>query len=306
MSPERSAYSFFRGILATMRPIQWTKNAFVLVPVFFAWWDRSQSVSLFDGLSAAGPAALLFCIVSSGVYTLNDIADAPSDRNHPEKRFRPVASARLSIAGAWGLALILLAAGCAGAWLLSYRFYVVVSVYVVIQMLYSLYLKRIPMLDVFVISSGFVLRALGGAVVLKDIIISPWLLLCTFLLALFLALCKRRHEKASTGNFGRPQRTSLSGYDIKLLDQLIAITAAAVIVSYAIYTLWPQTVRKFGTSALGLTVPFVVFGVFRYLYLVYRRHRGDKPERLLFTDIPLLADILLYALTVGAVLSFPP
>jgi 4-hydroxybenzoate polyprenyltransferase len=174
----------------------------------------------------------------------------------------------------------------------------VLSAYALLQLLYTFRLKHIPLVDVFVIASGFVLRAIAGAAVLSARI-SPWLLLCTFLLALFLALCKRRQEKVTRSE--HEQRHSVRVYSTQLLDSLIAITAAATIVSYSLYTLSPDTVARFRTSLLGLTIPLVIFGVFRYLHLVYSARAGERPEQVLLTDKAIIATIVLYGLIVAGV-----
>jgi 4-hydroxybenzoate polyprenyltransferase len=288
-----------RDLVRTLRPNQWTKNGVVLAAFFFALWDRSQHLDFGTGLSRVVPAAILFCLVSSGIYILNDVLDAPADRRHPTKRYRPIAAGRVTPSLGIRLALILLAASLSAAWYLSPKFAGAASAYVVIQLFYSSLLKRIALVDVLVIAAGFVLRALAGALVL-DVDISPWLLLCAFLLALFLALCKRRHEKIVT-NTGALSRESLGQYDERLLDQLIAVIAAATIVSYAIYTLSPATIEKFKTQRLGFTIPFVIFGIFRYLDLAYRHEKGDRPEKILLTDIPILVNLALYALCAAAV-----
>lgn len=291
-------------IVWAMRPAQWTKNIIVLAAFFFAVWDRSRLHHLgFSGFLVAAAAAVVFCVVSSGIYLINDIRDIGHDRNHPLKKFRPVAAGRIPISGAWCLGALLLALGGLGALLLSPAFAYVIAGYIVLQFLYSFGLKQIALLDILVIAIGFVLRAISGAVVL-EVVISPWLLLCAFLLALFLALCKRRHEKNSLADTdNNEQRPSLEQYDERLLDQLIAICGSATIAAYAIYTLWPQTIEKFGTAGLGYTIPFVVFGIFRYLDLVYRHEKGDRPEKILLTDIPLLADIALYGISVIVILT---
>jgi 4-hydroxybenzoate polyprenyltransferase len=200
-----------------------------------------------------------------------------------------------------GLGLALLAVGLAAAFALAPPFGATVAGYAAIQAAYSLWLKRVALVDIIVIAAGFVLRAIGGAAVL-GLDISPWLLLCAFLLALFLALCKRRHEKLLLdGDAAGRHRPSLDGYDERLLDQLIAVVSAATIVSYAIYTLSPGTVAKFGSAGLGFSIPFVMFGIFRYLDLVYRHEKGGRPENVLLTDIPILVDLVLYAATIVAV-----
>ena len=283
-------------IVQALRPSQWTKNAVVMAAFFFAFGDRTQSVSMASFLQALA-ATGLFCLISSGIYLLNDIRDAEADRSHPLKRLRPIASGLVSIPLASAMSALLLAAGLGGAAALSPPFAAVAASYVLLQSVYSFWLKHVALFDVFVIALGFVLRAVAGGVVVK-VAVSPWLLLCAFLLALFLALCKRRHEKILLDASADEHRPSLGYYDRKLVDQLIAIVSAATIVCYSIYTLWPDTVHKFGTNLLSLTIPFVIFGVFRYLDLVYRKESGGRPEKILLTDRPLIVDLVLYALCV--------
>ncbi len=285
------------SLIRALRPNQWTKNGVLLAAFIFGFWDKSQNVELIPSLLQVIPGLFLFCLASSSIYLINDVRDIENDRVHPTKRFRPIAAGKVSIRVALITAALLLGTVALCSWLLSPRFFAVVATYVVLQTVYSLLLKKVALVDVFVIASGFVLRAIAGAVV-TDVIISPWLLLCTFLLALFLGLCKRRHEKIVVADNHAEQRVSLNQYDTQLLNQLIAIVSSATIVSYSIYTLWPETVKKFGTSMLGLTIPFVMFGVFRYLDLVYRHEKGDRPEKILLTDIPLLVDIALYGVAV--------
>lgn len=292
-------------ILRTLRPSQWTKNIVVLAAFFFAFGDPNQTVDFSADLLRILVAGLLFCVVSSGIYVLNDLTDIETDRHHPLKKSRPIAAGRISLPVARCLALFLLGTGTAGSYLLSPPFALVVTGYVVIQCMYSVALKKIALLDIMVISVGFVLRAIAGAVVL-DVAISPWLLLCTFLLALFLALCKRRHEKMLLDDAFDPHRPGLELYDKRLLDQLITIVSSATIVSYAIYTLAPETVSKFGTANLGFTIPFVIFGIFRYLDLAYRHDKGGRPEMVLLTDVPILVNLVLYGLSVIAIFLLHP
>ena len=290
------------NIFQEMRPRQWTKNIIVLAAFFFALGDKEQNVSLIL-FWAALLAAILFSVTASAIYVFNDIYDIRKDRFHPVKKKRPVAAGLISIPFAWGIIIGCLLLGLPGAWFLSANFGIVLTVYVALQIVYSLALKHIAILDVFIIAIGFVLRAVAGAFVVQ-VTISPWLLICTFLLALFLALCKRRHEKwlmaeKHVENF----RHSLISSNIQLLDQLVAIVAGAVIVTYAIYTQWPDTIEKFGTSYLSLTIPFVIFGLFRYLDLVYRHRKGDQPEAILLADIPLLIDVALFGFSVFLITS---
>lgn len=290
-------------LLRAMRPKQWTKNAVVFAAFFFALGDRTQHLdpSAFRQVVAA---AALFCLVSSAVYLVNDVKDIEQDRAHPNKRMRPIAAGLVGIPTALTVAALLFFFSMGTAWRLSRPLFEVLLGYVVLQILYTTFLKRIALVDLFVIAAGFVLRALAGAVVLPGLRISPWLLLCTLLLALFLALCKRRHEKVVLGDYGSEIRENLARYDQKLLDQLIAIVSAATIVSYSLYTLWPETVAKFQTTKLAFTIPFVIFGIFRYLDLVYRHEKGGQPELILLTDVPLLVDLALYGLSVILILNF--
>ena len=285
-------------LVRLLRIKQWTKNAVVFAAFVFALGDRNQNLAAWE-LWKVCLAALAFSLVSSAVYVVNDLRDAPLDRLLPIKRLRPIAAGAVGRGAAAATAALLLAAGLGGAWRLGVPLLGVVGGYLVLQVFYTLWLKRIALVDVIVIALGFVLRALAGAVVIR-VVISPWLLVCAMLLALFLGLSKRRHEKVNLAGMGT--RASLDGYDERLLDLLITMTGTASLVCYSIYTLWPDTVAKFGTPWLAATIPFVVFGIFRYMDLVYRRDQGDRPEQILLTDVPLLADVALYGAAVLAIL----
>jgi 4-hydroxybenzoate polyprenyltransferase len=289
--------------IKALRPNQWTKNGLVFAAFIFAIGDKSQRVGL-NQIPVALAAAGIFCMISSAIYLINDIRDIELDRAHPTKRFRPIAAGKVSAHWGWTMSLILMLAGMSAAFLLRPAFAAVCAAYLLLQGAYTCGLKRLALIDLFVIAIGFVLRALAGAVAL-DVFISPWLLLCTLLLALFLALCKRRHEKVILSDLGDNTRPSLEQYDEKLLDQLIGIVSAAVIVFYAIYTLWPETVQKYGTSRLAFTIPFVLFGLFRYLDLVYRHEKGDRPEKILLTDLPIIVNLVLYGGAVLLALNWP-
>lgn len=288
--------------LRAMRPAQWTKNGILFAAFAFSYGDHTLDITLLDGLKVL-PAFLLFSMATSAVYLFNDIMDRKQDRQHPTKRHRPIAAGQITPRAAATTALCLLAISLPLATILSPAFATILGAYLALQLIYSLLLKRVALLDVFMIAAGFVLRAVAGAALL-DVPISPWLLLCTFLLALFLALCKRRHEKASIeAGAGARQRISLQKYDLLLTDQLIGIVAAATTVTYAIYTLWPDTIEKFGSARLAYTIPIVMFGIFRYLDLLYRENKGDRPEHVLLTDIPILATILVYGATIFLIFS---
>lgn len=287
-----------------MRPVQWIKNGLVVAPLFFAWADPAQGLAGRGSILAAGRtsilAALAFCLVSSGIYLVNDIRDRDDDARHPVKRLRPIASGALPVALARVEAAALLAAGLAGAFAISRHFGAVAAAYAAMQAAYTLFLKRVPLLDVVVIAVGFVLRAIAGAVAIR-VAISSWLVLCTFFIALFLALCKRRQEK--TLRLEGEQRRSVKGYGVTLLNLLISISATSAIMAYALYTVSAETVAKFGTARLGFTVPFVVFGVFRYLHLVFTKDEGERPERTLLTDPGIILTIALYLAAFAAILA---
>ncbi len=285
-----------------IRPRQWTKNLVVFAAYFFALGDRHQDIPLAAFWPALGAFAL-FCLVSSGVYVFNDLADLEQDRTHPVKSRRPVAAGRIGPGQARILGSVLLAAGLAGAWWLPWGFALTIAAYAALQAAYTRWLKRVVLLDVLIIAAGFVLRVVaGGAAV--GAAISPWLLICTFCMALFLALCKRRHERRLMNDTRDTRfRPSLAGSSTGLLDLLIAASAVAAVAAYSAYTQWPDTVQKFQTRGLGWTIPFVVLGILRYLHLVYRRDQGDQPEFILLTDPPLLADIALFAATALWVLA---
>jgi 4-hydroxybenzoate polyprenyltransferase len=279
-----------RVIIQQLRVRQWTKNLVLFAGVIFA----HASGDLHElGRAAAG--FLAFCLLASVVYILNDIIDVESDRVHPKKRHRPLASGRISLGLAWGLLVLLLLAGSALSIRLGPRFVAVAGSYLALNILYTLVLKRIAMVDVLSISIGFVLRAVAGVAVLTHPVdLSPWLLLCTFFLALFLAVGKRRNERVLLQEQAEHHRRTLADYPPELVDQMIPVVTAATVISYSIYTVSPGTIDRVGGPYLVYTVPFVVFGVFRYLYLVFRRLQGGSPSDTLLTDVPTLVNIVLW------------
>jgi 4-hydroxybenzoate polyprenyltransferase len=299
-----------------MRPHQWVKNLLVLAPLVFT---HEAGVSNAPVLAAL--AFVAFCLASSSVYLLNDVVDREADRKHPKKQHRPIASGKLPAGVAVGAIIALLAAAAALSFLLAVRqgepvapsngagaglhagrlpFWAWLAAYLLLNLAYSLRLKRIVIIDALCIALGFQLRVIAGAAAILTPA-SSWILLCTFFFALFLALCKRREEVVKHGDTGT--RHSLRDYDAHFLDQMINPVAAMSILAYALYTVDDRTVAYHGTSGLALTVPFVVFGVFRYLYLVHRRGQGDDPARLLFRDKQLVLSGLLWAACVIAVLA---
>lgn len=281
------------ALLSAIRPVQWVKNLLVLAPLFFAWGDAGQWVRA-DRLRCTClsiAATAVFCIVSGAVYLFNDIRDREDDARHPIKKFRPVASGELGVHAAAVAASALLVAGLAASAMIGKGFLASIVAYTAMQCCYTIILKRLALLDVIVIAIGFVLRAVAGAVAI-GVDISPWLILCTFFLSLFLALCKRRQEKVV--HVADAQRISLRDYSVRLLDLLVGISATATIISYSLYTMSPATEAKFGTDYLFATIPFVVFGLFRYLHLVFARNEGERPERTLLTDGVIIATVFLY------------
>ncbi len=249
-------------------------------------------------------AFAVFCALSGVVYLVNDVADRDADRSHPLKRFRPIASGDLPVgvglAAAAGLGMVALAA----AFGLRFEFGITALAYVALQALYSGPLKQIVIIDVLTISIGFVLRAVAGAVVIAEPV-SHWLLIVTVLLALFLALSKRRHELVLLADGATSHRKILQEYSPYLLDQMISVVTASTLVAYAFYTVSPETIQKFNTDKLGLTLPFPLYGIFRYLYLVHQKEGGGSPSDLLLNDRPLLLCVLAWAITVALIIYGP-
>ena len=283
-------------LLSALRPRQWTKNAAVLAPLFFA--HRALEPRL---LAMALIAALAFCLLSSAVYLGNDVADRDRDRLHPIKCLRPIASGalRVPLAIALALFLALLALGTF-AWL-GQPVLLSALGYLALQAIYTAALKKQVIVDVIAIAIGFVLRVAAGALAI-GVPISNWLYLCTFLLALFLGFSKRRAELSLLQERAAEHRPGLGELSLPLLDQLIAAVTASTILSFSLYTMSPDTVAKFGSDHLMLTLPCVIYGIFRYLYLVYRKGSGGSPEKLLLSDRPLLITIALFVLIAGAVI----
>lgn len=285
-----------KQLLITLRPHQWTKNLVVLAPLIFA--ER-----LFDGpsLVAAGKAFAIFCLLSGAVYLVNDLIDVEGDRRHPIKRNRPLASGKLSPVVAIVAAAAIVVVGLTGAFSLGTGFGIAALVYFLMMTAYSLALKNVVILDVLVVALGFVLRAVAGALAI-DVVFSNWLLVCTLLGALFLALAKRRHELTLLAGEAVEHRRILGEYSPYLLDQMIAVVTASTLVSYAFYTLAQETVDRFGTDRLIWTLPLVVYGIFRYLYLVHQKEEGGSPTRVLLNDRPILATVALWAASVIALI----
>ena len=287
------------NLLVSLRPSQWTKNL-----IIFGALGLGQRLFHLPSVVLAVQAFVVFCALSGVVYLINDVVDREADRRHPAKRHRPIASGALSVRAALGVAAVLGLAGLAAAFWLRPLFGVLAAAYVALLGLYSGPLKQIVIIDVLTIAVGFVIRAAAGAVVI-GVPISPWLYVLTVLLALFLALSKRRHEVVLLAGEATGHRRSLGEYSPYLLDQMISVVTASTIVAYAFYTVSPETVERFHTSLLGLTLPFPLYGIFRYLYLVHRKEGGGSPSDMLLTDRPLLACVALWALAVTLIIYGP-
>lgn len=282
------------ALVRAMRPQQWSKNLFVFAGLIFAVrFDDPRSVLI----SVA--AFLCFSALSSGVYLVNDIADRERDRMHPVKRNRPIASGQLAVSAAWLAAVALSAGALAVAFALQVRFGLFCAGYLVMMLAYSFVLKHEVILDVFIIAAGFVIRALAGAVVI-EVRVSSWLLVCTILLSLFLALCKRRSELITLEDGAGSHRRALEHYTVDFVDQMISVVTSATVVCYLLYAFQSDTAARH--SGLLFTVPFVLYGMFRYLYLVYAQGQGESPEQMILADRPLLADLVLWAAVSAMVL----
>jgi len=287
------------SLLVALRPAQWTKNLIVFAGLVFA-------LKLFEpaAIVTSIEAFIIFCALSGVVYLINDVMDRETDRRHPTKSRRPIAAGDLPVAMALLAAAVIGAVALTAAFMLSWQFGAVAAGYVALQALYSGPLKHIVIIDVLSIAIGFVLRAIAGAVVL-GVVISHWLFVCTILLALFMALAKRRHELVLLADGAISHRPILGEYSAYLLDQMIAVVTASTLIAYIFYTISPETEQKFGTSWLGLTIPFPLYGIFRYLYLVHRREGGGSPADLLLNDRPLLACVTLWVLAVVLIIYHP-
>ena len=287
------------AVLVSLRPRQWVKNLFVFGGLVFA--QRLFTWSVWPALAAF----VIFCGLSGAIYLFNDVADRDKDRLHPRKRERPIAAGLLPVPLALVSAVVLILAGLVAAFALSPRFAAVALAYVGLLTLYSAVLKHVVIVDVLTVAIGFVLRAVGGALAI-DVDISGWLLICTILIALFLALGKRRYEYLTLEGDAARHRPILAEYSAGLLDQMIAVVTASTVTAYALYTMAPETVAKFHTHLLPATLPFVLYGIFRYLYLLYRRQLGGNPSELLLNDRALLINTIGWIVAVVLIIYGAP
>ena len=300
MAPASSGV--LRALAIAVRPKQWTKNLIVFCALFFTVgdaWDLNDSGRALSLLGKATLAFALFSALSSAVYLFNDICDLERDRQHPKKRFRPIPAGQLPLPVAWFVAAGLVVLGLGFSFVLETPFGWVALVYVLTMVAYSLLLKRIVLLDVFSISGGFVLRAVAGAAVLQ-VPVSPWLYTCTGLGALLIVLAKRRSELTLAGEAAGSQRDTLEQYTAPLLDQFIAVVAPSTLLAYTLYTFTAPNLPE--NHSMMLTIPFVFYGLFRYLYLVHSKNMGESPEDILITDLPMISCIVLWLATAATVL----
>jgi 4-hydroxybenzoate polyprenyltransferase len=285
-------------LIKSIRPQQWLKNFFIFAPLIFSENVFNRSMLLQSLLAFA-----VFCLLSGALYILNDIKDIEEDRLHPIKSKRPLAAGELKKRQAIAAFVILSFISLLFASLVNEEFLWICLVYYFLQIAYSFALKHVVILDVFIVASGFFLRVIAGAVAIK-VQISPWLLICTTLLALFLALSKRRHEILLLDEEAINHRPILKEYSPYLLDQMISVVTASTVIAYCLYTISGETIEKFGTNKLILTVPFVLYGIFRYLYLIHQKAEGGTPETLILKDRPLLLDILLWVVSAALIIYF--
>lgn len=287
-----------KDLIQLLRVKQWNKNLFVFAALVF-----SRKLFHLPDVALAAAGFALFSLASSAVYIFNDIRDAESDFRHPQKKSRPVASGRVSARIASIIAVILGATALLGAFALDKGFWSVLAIYVILNLAYSVILKQIVIIDVMVVAAGFVLRVLAGETVIS-VAPSSWLVICTILLALFLAFGKRRHEIVIMGDEADSHRPVLEYYSLYFLDQMMSVVTASTVISYMLYTVSEDTYRFFGTRHLLWTTPFVLYGIFRYLYLVHRKEKGGDPASLMFSDKPLFINIVLWMLSCVLIIYF--
>ncbi|MBL8050074.1 MAG: decaprenyl-phosphate phosphoribosyltransferase [Anaerolineales bacterium] len=284
----------FSALIKTMRPRQWTKNIFIFAALIF-----DKQLFVVESFSRTLAGVILFCLISSCVYILNDIVDVEADRKHPEKKKRPIPSGKLPINIAWVTLIVLVIGVSIASYFLDLEFMAVVLGYFILNVAYSLWLKHIPILDVLIIAAGFVLRVHAGVTLIQVERFSPWLYVLMTLLSLFLGFGKRRAELALLAHGAGSHRKVLDGYTLPLLDQYIMIVSGTTIVAYSLYTFSAPNLPE--NHSMMLTIPFVVYSIFRYLYLIQVKHAGGTPEEILLLDRPFQFSMILWGLAVLAV-----
>ncbi|MBE0461833.1 MAG: decaprenyl-phosphate phosphoribosyltransferase [Candidatus Aminicenantes bacterium] len=279
-------------IIKSMRPQQWIKNLFIFAAILF-----SKNIFNPNMFLKTISAFFIFCFISGSLYIFNDIIDSDVDKLHTIKSKRPIPSGRLKKSQAFLFFVIVSISSLVLALILNKNFFIVSLIYFILQIGYSLYFKHVIILDVFIIAANFLIRVIAGAVVI-EVYISPWLIICTMLLSLFLAMSKRRHEIVLLGENAANHRVILAKYSPYLLDQMISVVTSSTVIVYCLYTISAETVAKVGTINLIYTVPFVLYGILRYLYLVHQKLEGGSPENLILKDKALLLNIILWGISV--------
>jgi len=280
-------FSKFLEVIKLLRIQSWIKNIFIFVPLVFSkhLFDFNLLVNVFEGFFA-------FSFTSSFVYVFNDIIDAEKDRHHPQKKFRPIASQKINKKEVWLILFILLAIVIIFSLLLSSKFVLMLWLYIIINFAYTIYLKKIVIVDIFCIAAGFLIRVVSGAFIIS-VYLSNWLILTTIFLSLFLAVIKRRVEIANSFN-SAIQREVLNDYSLDFIDLIAAITSASVILSYALYTVAERTIEAFGSEHLVFTTIFVIFGIFRYMFLALKKNMGENVAEVFLKDVPMIINLVLY------------
>ncbi len=283
-------------LILELRPRHWIKNFFIFAGLFFSrqFFDLALLVRV-------GLGFILFSLAASSVYIFNDIFDLPQDRKHPAKRLRPLAAGKMNVFIAWIVSLTLAAAALIGAFFLNHKFLTTLVIYMLINLAYTIKIKQVVILDILFIAFGFILRVLAG-VALAGVYPSDWLIICAMTLALFLGFTKRRQELVLNQTNGSVSRNVLSQYSLAFLDQMIAVVTACTVIAYALYTVAAETVARFGTRNLVATVPFVLYGIFRYFYLIHQQGQGEDPTTLVLRDKPTLINLLLWLIVVALII----
>ncbi len=278
----------FKNLVMAMRPKQWTKNFLIFAALIFA-----ERLFHYHDILLVMIAFVMFCLLSSSLYIINDIIDVEQDREHPKKSNRPFASGKISKGTGIIFSILLAIISLISAFITGkFYFFIITLIFFILNLIYSFKLKRLPILDVLSLSLSFVLRAAAGGVII-NVFVSPWLIVCTFLLALFMAIGKRRGELILLEENHAKHRHVLSSYSVRLLDQMISVSTSSILIAYSLYTF---TSGK--SVALMCTIPFVIYGIFRYLYLVYQENRGDNPTSIFISDRPMQINIVCWLITV--------
>ena len=285
------------GLLRAMRPRQWTKNILFVFPALVF----DARLFHLDQLGSVALCSALLIVLSGSIYIINDLADLEADRAHPVKKSRPLAAGQVSVGAARFAALLLPLLALVAAYNFNQRLFVVFAIYFLLQIAYSFGLKHVPLLDVLVVAAGFVLRVLAGGVVI-DVQLSPWLYTSAGLLALFLVIGKRRQEFSELGKAAVEARPVSAHYNLPLLDDMLRVVTASTMITYILYTVEARTMIRDGENLGLLTVPIVIYGLFRYLYLIHVQQKGSAPDEVLLTDRPLQATILVAALVYFVIL----